>query len=96
MRVDSDARQARRPFENLWTSIKNYRFDYQGKRAGVSIAIGFTDFQRGDTAVSLYKRADDQGLRCKQGGRNKIPSHLDGQVFRVQLFPMMSITGDDG
>ncbi len=76
--VDSDARQARAPLENLRTSIENYRFGYQGKRVGVSISIGFTDFQRGDTPESLYKRADDQLLRCKQSGRNKILCHLDG------------------
>ncbi len=76
--VDSDARQARTSLENLRKSIENYRFGYQGKRVGVSISIGFTDFQRDDTAETLYKRADDQLLRCKQSGRNKILCHLDG------------------
>lgn len=76
--VDSDARQARVSRENLRKSIENYRFGYQGKRVEVSISIGFTDFQRDDTAESVYKRADDLLLKCKQSGRNKIFCHLDG------------------
>ncbi len=75
--VDSDARQARASLENLRKSIENYRFGYQGKRVGVSISIGFTDFQRDDTAETVYKRADDLLLKCKQSGRNKIFCHLD-------------------
>ncbi len=75
--IDSDARHARAPLESLRKSIENYRFGYQGKKVEVSISIGFTDFQRDDTPQSLYKRADDQLLRCKQRGRNRIFCDLD-------------------
>lgn len=75
--LDSDARQARALLESLRKSIADYRFGYQGKKVDVSISIGFTDFQRDDTAQTVFKRADDQLLKCKQRGRNRIFCHLD-------------------
>ena len=50
-------------------TVSNLKFDIVGSK---TLSIGITDFKKGDTLESIFKRADDALYEAKNTGKNKI------------------------
>lgn len=58
--------------EKLRTTIAELPFESGGKKVHITISLGLTSAQSGDTVASLFKRADDLLYQAKHAGRNCI------------------------
>ena len=61
----ADENSARETAERLVNEIASDEFDYQGFPLPLSVAIGMSIIQSGDTAESLLARADEEMYRVK-------------------------------
>jgi len=55
--------------ERIRKITESYKFDTVGK---VTISMGVTEFEEGDTGDSFIKRADDAMYKAKEKGRNRV------------------------
>jgi len=67
-----DHAQFRSVAEKLRTMVENSFLAHQGEHLNVTITLGATHVQPGDTAESLLKRADQLMYAGKQAGRNRV------------------------
>jgi len=58
--------------EKLRTQVEYSRLDLNGLSLSVTISIGGTLLQPGDTSDSFIKRADTLMYASKQAGRNRV------------------------
>jgi diguanylate cyclase (GGDEF)-like protein len=54
--------------EKLRVLIKDFKFDEIGHK---TISLGISDFQKGDTVETLFKKADTALYEAKNTGRDK-------------------------
>lgn len=52
-------------------SVDALRFHFRGTPARVTVSCGLTELRDGDTAESVFDRADAAVYRAKDGGRNR-------------------------
>lgn len=57
--------------DKLRTLVEQNRLQNQGAAISISISCGITQFIKGDTHESAFKRADDALYRAKESGRNQ-------------------------
>ena len=61
-------------FERLRTNVGDYDFPQVGR---ISISIGYTEVQAGDTPSAAFRRADEALYWAKGHGRNQVCSHAE-------------------
>ena len=57
--------------EKLRMAVQQYTFQHAGETIPVTLSAGVAQFHEGDTAESVFNRADDALYRAKEGGRNQ-------------------------
>jgi diguanylate cyclase len=57
--------------EKLRVAVETAAFRHHGEPVPVTISCGLTEFRAGDTATSVYERADRALYQAKQQGRNR-------------------------
>ena len=69
--------------ERLRSSVEKMHIALSsGEMINVTISVGFTERQSGDTVESIIKRADDALYHAKESGRNRICLNLgEGSMF---------------
>ncbi len=63
--------------EKLRSSLEKLPFESGGRKIAVTMSMGLTHARKGDTAESLFKRADELLYQAKKSGRNRVVSDLD-------------------
>jgi len=66
------AEKVRSRIENVRTHLVNDVYADRDKRLKITVSMGLAEIKQGDTAESLFKRADGALLRAKAGGKNVI------------------------
>ncbi len=62
--------------EKLRSSLEKLPFESGGRKIAVTMSMGLTHAEKGDTPDSLFKRADDLLYQAKKSGRNRVVSDL--------------------
>lgn len=57
--------------EKLRLAVQGYEFQHDGKNIPVTVSAGVAQFHSGDTAQTVFNRADEALYRAKDGGRNQ-------------------------
>jgi diguanylate cyclase len=60
-----------RLLETMRTNIDKLGFHYRGKPVVITASCGVTEFKRGDSAESVFERADKALYQAKKEGRNR-------------------------
>jgi diguanylate cyclase (GGDEF)-like protein len=60
------------PTERVLQAIDQHAFTYEGETHHITVSIGLTQFQYGNTGTELISRADGALYQAKNGGRNCI------------------------
>jgi len=60
-----------RLLETMRTTIDKLGFHYRGKPVLITASCGVTEFRRGDSAESIFERADKALYQAKKEGRNR-------------------------
>jgi len=68
---ETDGTAAETVAENLRARIEEMECHFQKKLIRVTISLGISSFERGDTPETLLKRADEALYQAKRSGRNR-------------------------
>lgn len=68
----ADVNAARELAEKLRKAVETCGFHFRGEAVTITITCGISAFRDGDTAESVFERADKAMYRAKQAGRNQI------------------------
>jgi diguanylate cyclase len=68
--VGTAVNEAQKVANKLRESVNSLRFQFQDKPVEVTVSCGLTELRAGDTAESVFDRADAALYRAKDGGRN--------------------------
>jgi diguanylate cyclase len=63
--------EVRRVAEEIRAAVENSPFHSEGKRITLTISCGMSDFRQGDTAKTVFKRADKALYQAKEQGKNR-------------------------
>jgi len=69
---DADCDTAYVTANRILESIRDVKVDYQGQTLSVSVSIGLACLEKGDTATSIFNRADTALYEAKNSGRDQI------------------------
>ncbi|MEA5445379.1 diguanylate cyclase [Gammaproteobacteria bacterium AB-CW1] len=58
--------------DRLREKIRNHGFEHDGVKYGLSASFGVAAFSPGESAQSVFRRADEAVYRAKQNGRNQV------------------------
>jgi diguanylate cyclase (GGDEF)-like protein len=69
----SDLEQTRSVAHKIWTLIREKAFQLEGREVAVTVTLGISTLQAGDTEYTeAVKRADDSLYRAKSEGRDRV------------------------
>lgn len=68
----ADVNAARELAEKLRKAVETCGFHFRGEAVTITISCGISAFHDGDSAESVFERADKAMYRAKQAGRNQI------------------------
>ncbi|MCP5145085.1 MAG: GGDEF domain-containing protein [Gammaproteobacteria bacterium] len=57
--------------DQLRAAIQEMHFHYKGEPVGVTVSAGVAEFREGDTAATVFERADEVMYTAKEQGRNR-------------------------
>ena len=60
--------------EKIRLMVQETKFEFETNNIPVTISMGVSEMQKGDTVDSFIQRADDKLYEGKQGGRNRVMS----------------------
>ena len=64
------------PVQRLRRMVEDYKFEYNGVRAKVTVSIGLTmNYQNLNSPAEILKTADEALYKAKEGGRNRVILH---------------------
>jgi diguanylate cyclase len=63
--------EVHRVAEEIRAAVENSPFHSEGKRITLTISCGMSDFRQGDTAKTVFKRADKALYQAKEQGKNR-------------------------
>ncbi len=63
--------------EKVRRAVAGFRFHSRGRRIPISLSCGVASFREGDTADTVFERADRALYRAKAGGRNRCVTEAD-------------------
>jgi len=69
---DADCDTAYVTANRILESIRDVKVNYQGQTLSVSVSIGLACLEKGDTATSIFNRADTALYEAKNSGRDQI------------------------
>jgi len=69
---DADCDTAYVTANRILESIRDVKVDYQGQTLSVSVSIGLACLEKGDSAASIFNRADTALYEAKNSGRDQI------------------------
>lgn len=71
---ETDIQDAMVAMEKLRRLVEETPFHFRGKPVPITVSIGCAEFRNGDTAESVFDRADHAMYRAKEQGRNRVES----------------------
>jgi diguanylate cyclase (GGDEF)-like protein len=77
---DTNLEQARASAERVRQALMQQRWSFDGQSVAVTISVGVSEFQEGDSLTSAINRADRALYRCKDNGRNRVEVCLGCEV----------------
>lgn len=88
LRCDGEA-DALLAFERFRKNMESFTFPQVGR---VTVSLGFTEVQPGDTPAAAFERADKAVYYAKQNGRNQV--HSQAELVRIGALEDASKVGD--
>lgn len=68
----TSAEEGSKAIEKLRVAISKSPFNFHGKPVTITMSFGIAETQEGDTAESVFERADGALYKAKQTGRNRV------------------------
>jgi diguanylate cyclase len=68
----TSAEEGSKAIEKLRIAISKSPFNFHGKPVTITMSFGIAETQTGDTAESVFERADNALYKAKQTGRNRV------------------------
>lgn len=69
--IGSPVEEALKVAEEMRTAVEASAFHTGGKRVGITVSCGISEYRSGDTPASVFKRADEALYRAKAEGKNR-------------------------